>query len=134
MSAIGDLKKFFMLCVVLAAGACGPQKSVQAQGAAQIESFEECVAAGNLVQKTHPARCLTEDGRVFVQIRRAHPGPQEHGRQEEMPQVSPLCEDKCGDNQCQEIVCLGTGCPCAESAAKCPQDCQGLEKPRAGIH
>jgi len=34
-----------------------------------------------------------------------------------------LCVDKCGDGDCQEIVCLGEACPCAESAESCPQDC-----------
>ena len=34
-----------------------------------------------------------------------------------------LCSDLCGDGMCQSIVCLGTGCPCAESPETCPQDC-----------
>ena len=34
-----------------------------------------------------------------------------------------ICVDRCGDSSCQEIVCLGSGCPCAESPASCPQDC-----------
>lgn len=34
-----------------------------------------------------------------------------------------ICENLCGDGICQEIVCLATGCPCAESADSCPQDC-----------
>lgn len=33
------------------------------------------------------------------------------------------CVDQCGDGLCQEIVCLGTNCPCGESARSCPQDC-----------
>lgn len=36
----------------------------------------------------------------------------------------PLCEDLCGDGICQEVVCLAGGCPCAETAATCPADCQ----------
>ena len=35
-----------------------------------------------------------------------------------------ICEDKCGDGVCQEIVCLDSACPCAETAASCPQDCK----------
>jgi hypothetical protein len=35
-----------------------------------------------------------------------------------------ICLDRCGDGQCQEMVCLGSGCPCAESADSCPQDCR----------
>ena len=35
----------------------------------------------------------------------------------------PLCKDLCGDDECQEMVCMGEGCPCAESSSSCPQDC-----------
>jgi predicted oxidoreductase (fatty acid repression mutant protein) len=35
----------------------------------------------------------------------------------------PICEDMCGDGVCQSIVCLGSGCPCAETVQNCPQDC-----------
>ena len=34
-----------------------------------------------------------------------------------------ICQDLCGDGICQEIVCLGSGCPCAESLENCSQDC-----------
>jgi hypothetical protein len=34
------------------------------------------------------------------------------------------CKDLCGDGECQEIVCMALGCPCAESPATCPQDCK----------
>jgi len=34
------------------------------------------------------------------------------------------CENLCGDNQCQEIVCQAIGCPCAETKATCPEDCK----------
>jgi len=34
------------------------------------------------------------------------------------------CKDLCGDGECQEIVCMAVGCPCAESSASCPQDCK----------
>jgi hypothetical protein len=33
------------------------------------------------------------------------------------------CEDKCGDGICQEYVCLGIGCPCAETKSSCSKDC-----------
>lgn len=33
------------------------------------------------------------------------------------------CQNLCGDGVCQEIVCLSIGCPCAETAESCPQDC-----------
>ncbi|MFA7088229.1 MAG: hypothetical protein WC146_02715 [Patescibacteria group bacterium] len=48
----------------------------------------------------------------------------EMGYQEEANnETLPICEDLCGDGSCQEIVCLGQGCPCAESPTSCPQDC-----------
>ncbi len=34
-----------------------------------------------------------------------------------------ICQDMCGDGVCQAIVCLGSGCPCAETADNCPEDC-----------
>ncbi len=34
-----------------------------------------------------------------------------------------FCKDMCGDGVCQEIVCMAVGCPCAENAESCPQDC-----------
>ena len=34
-----------------------------------------------------------------------------------------ICKDLCGNGQCEEVVCLGTGCPCAETKANCPVDC-----------
>lgn len=35
-----------------------------------------------------------------------------------------ICEDVCGDGECQEIVCQGTGCPCSESKDSCSLDCE----------
>ncbi|MEK7183010.1 MAG: Gmad2 immunoglobulin-like domain-containing protein [Patescibacteria group bacterium] len=34
-----------------------------------------------------------------------------------------ICVDSCGNGTCEEIVCMGTGCPCVESGSSCPQDC-----------
>jgi len=33
----------------------------------RITNFEECVAAGNRIQESYPAKCITEDGQSFVQ-------------------------------------------------------------------
>jgi hypothetical protein len=38
-----------------------------------------------------------------------------------------ICEDACGDGECQEVVCQGENCPCAETTENCPQDCVGVE-------
>ncbi|MFH0891611.1 MAG: hypothetical protein V1867_02420 [Candidatus Falkowbacteria bacterium] len=35
-----------------------------------------------------------------------------------------FCADKCGNGECEEIVCLAEGCPCAETPADCPADCE----------
>jgi hypothetical protein len=34
------------------------------------------------------------------------------------------CKNLCGDGTCQEIVCLAIGCPCPETPATCPEDCE----------
>jgi hypothetical protein len=35
-----------------------------------------------------------------------------------------LCIDKCGDGVCDEMVCMGEGCPCVETIQNCPEDCR----------
>ena len=77
------------------------------------KSFEECVAESGRVLKMYPPKCVTRDGRVFTETPKA-------------PKV--VCKNLCGDGQCQEIVCMAVGCPCAESEASCPQDCANSEK------
>lgn len=37
------------------------------------------------------------------------------------------CVNNCGNGICQEIVCLSSGCPCAETQATCPQDCRNIK-------
>ena len=34
------------------------------------------------------------------------------------------CKDNCGNDTCEEIVCLAGGCPCAETQTSCPGDCK----------
>jgi len=74
--------------------------------APSIESFQECVDAGYPVLRSLPPKCMTPAGEMFVDI-----------------SDTSLCVDSCGDGICQEMVCLGEGCPCAESAESCPEDC-----------
>ncbi|OGY43974.1 MAG: hypothetical protein A2731_02495 [Candidatus Buchananbacteria bacterium RIFCSPHIGHO2_01_FULL_39_8] len=38
-----------------------------------------------------------------------------------------ICENLCGDGTCQENVCLGSSCPCAETINNCPVDCKVSE-------
>ena len=67
-----------------------------------INSFQECVEAGYPILESFPKQC--SDGiNVWT---------------EEF-----ICEDMCGDGVCQEVVCFGEGCPCAETSTSCPQDC-----------
>ncbi|MFP4424042.1 MAG: hypothetical protein ACLFP2_02305 [Candidatus Woesearchaeota archaeon] len=37
--------------------------------------------------------------------------------------TKPFCEDQCGDGYCDEVVCMGEGCPCPETKENCPIDC-----------
>ena len=73
-----------------------------------ITTYDECVRAGNLVMESYPRQCATPDGKHFV---------------EEIDK--PVCKNLCGDGRCEEFVCLAIGCPCAESAETCPEDCNG---------
>ncbi|HXG27541.1 MAG TPA: hypothetical protein VNJ47_01660 [Nevskiales bacterium] len=75
----------------------------------EITSYDECVAAGHPQLKTYPGQCVLPDGTRFVQT---------------LPEPPSICQDQCGDGQCQEVVCLGSGCPCAETVQSCPQDCR----------
>ena len=78
----------------------------------KITNFAECVAAGNAVRKSMPPSCVTAEGLIFV-------GPSALAGQ-----GTGMCKDLCGDGECQEIVCMAQGCPCPETGANCPKDCQ----------
>lgn len=56
-----------------------------------------------------PVQCQTDDGLVNIST-------------EERPDDT-LCTNMCGDGICQDIVCMGEGCPCQEDANSCPEDC-----------
>lgn len=78
---------------------------------AEINSFEECVSAGYPIMRSMPARCAVPGGKVFID-------PNTLPRAQ-----AKICNDLCGDGTCQEIVCLGEGCPCPETPESCPKDC-----------
>lgn len=80
----------------------------------KITSFEECVKAGYPIMRSLPPRCAVPDGEVFTDTRKAIPHLAD-GR---------ICRDQCGDGVCQEIVCMGEGCPCSENRSSCPKDCK----------
>ncbi len=48
--------------------------------------------------------------------------PEKNNQKDNDKQI--ICIDKCGDGICDEIVCMGEGCPCPETPQTCPQDCQ----------
>lgn len=99
---LSDMTKIILLFLsLLPVFACSQVK--------EVNSYEECIAAGNPILKTYPPKCKTEDGRVFLDQSKKIKG----------------CEDRCGDRICQEIVCMALGCPCTESKEKCPEDCDG---------
>lgn len=83
--------------------------SVRVERDAQVTSFDECVRREGKILKSYPPRCISKDGREFVQ---------------ESDAPKRVCKDLCGDGVCQEMVCMAVGCPCPESVATCPKDCR----------
>jgi len=79
-----------------------------------INNYDECVNAGYEVMYPDcigcKQYCETPSGEKFEIP---------EGVNEPM-----ICVDKCGDGTCQEVVCMGSGCPCAETIQSCPQDCK----------
>jgi hypothetical protein len=142
----------FCCLALLTLGACGPSSAPSQAGdkitvaeltpakgsensGSEISSFEGCVAAGNAILRTLPARCMTADGKTFVEggtgfqvnrnIGRIEGGVIEDLGLEGAGAVGDSsCRNLCGDGECQEIVCMAVGCPCPESAATCPKDCK----------
>lgn len=97
-----------LLGVVLAIG-CGLVQADVGENAQRIpQSFQECVELGGRLQESFPATCISKEGARFTQSK---------------PERSRACVDRCGDGQCQEIVCMAVGCPCAETHKSCPKDC-----------
>lgn len=78
-----------------------------------VTNFEECVDAG--YESTYPdcdgckGVCRTPDGRVF---------------NEEINIDIDFCQRNCGNGTCEDVVCLGEGCLCAENVSTCPEDCK----------
>lgn len=104
----------FVLVLLLPACTLAAESgSARASGA--ISSYEECVRGGYPILRSMPARCVTPDGKQYVD---SHMPKVPHLQNE-----VDLCKDLCGDGTCQEIVCFAEGCPCAENHATCPQDC-----------
>lgn len=82
-------------------------------GGSDIESFDECMDAGYEVMYPDCVGCQpyceTPDGQRFEQ---------------ESEDGDSICVDNCGNGICEDVVCFGEGCPCAETPESCPQDCE----------
>lgn len=76
----------------------------------EINSFQDCVDAGNKVLRSYPGQCVTADGKRFVE--------------EIKKRKAAICVDNCGNGTCEEMVCMGQGCPCAENKNNCKLDCK----------
>lgn len=44
-------------------------------------------------------------------------------REECSIETASACKNLCGDGECQSMVCMAVGCPCAETVENCPSDC-----------
>jgi putative hemolysin len=83
----------------------------------KVFDFESCLEAGYDIMESYPRQC-SANGETYVEVIPV----------EELDLIDvPVCENMCGDGICQEIVCMGTGCPCAETQETCPVDCGGGE-------
>lgn len=101
----------------------------------EITNFQECIDAGNPAMESYPRQCRAGDQTFVEEIEGLPLAPpdvpegqigepiEEPSEPSAQPPGSSICEDQCGDGVCQEIVCLGTGCPCGESATTCSIDC-----------
>lgn len=107
-----------LVAVLFATSGC----SAQPLSAAPPTSFDECVQRGYAVRRSLPPQCVAPDGTRYI-----GPAPSQRDPATELPHVGGpaerACIDLCGNSRCEEVVCMGSGCPCAESAAGCPQDC-----------
>jgi hypothetical protein len=97
--------------------AAGPERapSESKEGGAP-KDYAECMAMGGRVLKMYPARCVHGSGGTFID-----PSPSA-GKVIPLPSRK-FCVDQCGNGECQEMVCMGEGCPCSESAESCAADC-----------
>ena len=93
----------------------GDIRNPQIKKDVEITSFEDCVKAGYPIMRSLPPQCRTNEGLVFVDKAQLPKIPLPGQR---------MCEDRCGDGSCDEMVCMAIGCPCPETQKSCPQDCK----------
>jgi hypothetical protein len=92
-----------------------PEKCVNSCGDGVCQS-KLCVGKNCACPETY-ANCPADCGRAPTL--QPQPAPTKNSDQQ-----NATCVNKCPDGFCEEIVCLGTGCPCAETPSNCPQDCK----------
>lgn len=112
------IHRFVLACAASISFGCVGEAAPR-PGDLSPKSFKECVESGGAILKSFPAQCVTRDGARFVE---------EEGRPLNATRGNPTrgaCKDMCGNGKCEEIVCMAVGCPCAETAQSCPQDCKG---------
>lgn len=100
--------------------------------------FELCADAGNEVLEPDcegcPRQCILPNGTSYfedlemgvlpVQDDIDGSGDDNFSDKDGNADKPVVCKDMCGDGICQEIVCLGSGCPCAETINNCEEDCK----------
>jgi hypothetical protein len=113
---------FLIICICIVCSGCsGQNEAVLAQHGDTgntASSYEDCVAQGNIMLRTLPPQCVTKNGKRFTKEDVVD------NKFNELKMNQRMCEDLCGNNACEEIVCQGQGCPCAETALTCPKDCK----------
>lgn len=139
--------KFMLIILLLLISACS-QTIEDTNNDKNITSFEDCINAGYSVMESYPRQCRDSLNRTFVEeveviacdrdTKNCGNGvyvgrnvnnnceffacPNE-GQVVDIGTSKPMCENTCGNNVCDEIVCFGEGCPCAETPQSCPSDC-----------
>ena len=106
--------------------------------------YKSCVAAGFPVIETDPSQCFAPD-EVFEAPPKIVKSLEQKQPDEAKESITPSgaagnanaslptdvapgpapesCKNMCGDGVCQQIVCEGTDCPCAEDPVNCTKDC-----------
>ena len=106
------LHRFILACVASVTFGCVGEATPR-PGDSPPTSFKECAERGGAILKSFPAQCVTPNGLRYIEDERGRTTATERA-----------CKDLCGNGRCEEIVCMAIGCPCAETAQSCPQDCK----------
>ncbi len=85
-----------------------------------ISTFEECVAARNIVRESFPRQCVTADGRVFIE---GMPPPQ-NDLYEPPPPPPPPIDFGLQANGCAVAGCSGQLCVSADEAGDIVTTCE----------